>query len=113
MKFFISPRLKNRKNDLHPVNVLRDAHSVQDIDQLTRSESAKLDASTLAAWCFDGHLQPLEIEMSDEQRAEIAAQLEQAAIEEWASAALADMLGRVRSVCITEYRWMIDELQRP
>lgn len=31
-------------------------------------------------------------------------------IEEWACAGVAAMLQRVRSVCITEYQWMIEEL---
>lgn len=29
----------------------------------------------------------------------------------WASLGVAAMLARVRSVCITEYGWMIDELR--
>lgn len=30
----------------------------------------------------------------------------------WATEALAAMLARVKSVCITEYGWMIDELRK-
>ena len=30
----------------------------------------------------------------------------------WATEALAAMLERVKSVCITEYGWMIDELRK-
>lgn len=32
-------------------------------------------------------------------------------IDEWAAAGVAAMLARVRSVCITEYEWIIDELR--
>jgi hypothetical protein len=33
-------------------------------------------------------------------------------IDVWADQAIAAMLGRIRAVCITEYRWMIRELRR-
>jgi len=32
-------------------------------------------------------------------------------IDEWAAAGVAAMLRRVKSVCITEYTWLIDELR--
>lgn len=48
--------------------------------------------------------------MSEEQL--LAARQERAQIEAWAAVGVAAMLARVRSVCITEYQWKIDELRR-
>ncbi len=39
-------------------------------------------------------------------------QLLAARIEAWATAGVAAMLARVRNVCIIEYGWMIEELQK-
>ena len=47
--------------------------------------------------------------MSEEQL--LAARLEREQIEAWALVEVAAMLVRVRSVCITEYQWLIDELR--
>lgn len=33
-------------------------------------------------------------------------------IDEWAAASVSLMLARVKSVCITEYQWMIEDLAR-
>jgi len=33
-------------------------------------------------------------------------------VDVWADKAISAMLERIRSVCITEYRWMIRELRR-
>jgi hypothetical protein len=32
-------------------------------------------------------------------------------VNEWAAAGVAAMLARVRSVCITEYQWLIEDLR--
>jgi len=47
--------------------------------------------------------------MSEEQL--LAARLEREQIEAWAAAGVAAMLARVRTVCIFEYRLLIDELK--
>jgi hypothetical protein len=43
---------------------------------------------------------------------EITLQDREKEIHSWASAGVAAMLVRVRSVCITEYQWKIDALRR-
>ena len=50
--------------------------------------------------------------MSDEKLAREAARMAQKLqMDQWATEAIAAMLGRVRKVCITEYQWLIDELR--
>ena len=50
--------------------------------------------------------------MSDKDTTDAAQDARTQEADAWATEALAAMLGRVRAVCITEYQWLIDELQK-
>lgn len=50
--------------------------------------------------------------MSEQQLAEAAKTAERALVDEWAKEAVAAMLVRIKKVCVMEWQWRIEDLQK-